>query len=125
MYIIRLDMGDTSYDGHNQTQEFWFHSNLSPDELKSAYSKGSGIIGFRLDRQCAEYQDDKIAPEVKIGLIQHLGWLASECEEFDTDSFVEANLGITRLGNPAFEYEPLTPHKVIDIGGYGLFCKYD
>ena len=125
MYIIRLDMGDTSYDGHEKTDSFLLHSSLNPDELQAAYIKGSEIIGFELDSQCQDYQEYKIKPEVKIGLMQYLGWLAAECEEFDTDSYVEVYLGIVALGDPSFQCEPLAPDKTIDIGGYGLFCKYD
>lgn len=40
MHTIILVVGDWSYDGHNQIDKFVIESNLSSQEIESAYKKG-------------------------------------------------------------------------------------
>lgn len=121
---INLIVGDWSGDGHEKTEVFIIESNLSPDEIKDAYAKGSKILGFNLIRKvCIEYEDNFIPFSIAKILNSHLN------TEFNIDGqlslvipkqWVDLYLKIVHLGNDSFKYGYIAGVD-INIGGYGLF----
>lgn len=47
-YIVELIVGDWSNDGHGQTDVTVIESNLTPSEVKAAYSLGVDKCGYGL-----------------------------------------------------------------------------
>lgn len=126
--MIEIIMGDTSADGHGQTDSIYIESNLTVQQIQAAYNKGTKLVGFNLvDSVAADYEDNKITVEDWNKLIA-LGFDGTSMEDDDdedhlalwTDSFSEIYFFICKLGDPTFTYN-VTKYDRIDIGGYGLF----
>lgn len=130
MNTIRLSIGDWSRDGHNQSEDVYIETNLTLDELKEAYDRGSEKLGFNLiEDYCAEYQDstipiyiaDIIEAKLKISLRDEFNSMLDNIRILNTDQWRDIFLRTVWYARPNFEYKIIDPEDWMDIGGYGLF----
>lgn len=133
---VKLIVGDWSGDGHGHRETFSIKSNLSLDDLKSAYKSGSEKIGINLIQEvCEKYEDNKFPLNIFMKIVEEIEKLGL-AHEWSTDSslffddelsfyeeeWVEIILDVCRIGNPKFEYENLYQNNHWPIGGYGI-CR--
>jgi hypothetical protein len=139
----KILLGDTSGDGHSQSESFLIESNLSRSEISKAYDKGTEILGLEyrtnyggverirykgISNFCEDYEDSEI-PEYFIDLLGMHGVLDKVGDREDlfegycySDQFLQIYLGIVKLGDPTFTHKIISDNvQSIDIGGYGLF----
>lgn len=127
MFIIELEVGDWSNDGHNQSNVISIRSNLSPQQVSESYSTGCLKVGFNfIEDYCVEYEDQQI-PKKVLESIPNFDCEVQQVDSYDDDnysmyhdSWVNVYLLICKLGNPDFEYELIKGER-IPIGGYGLY----
>lgn len=142
VYIINLTLGDWSHDGHNITVTEVIKSNLSIDEIASAYKKGSKKLKVNLTKDiCAGYEENTIS-FVDFKKFIDAGFLKKIDENTDfsfseeeinsikkeqdieyvgTELFTELYLFTVYVGNELFQYSMAENEtNNINIGGYGL-----
>lgn len=125
-YTLNLILGDWSHDGHEKTETITIKTNLSKEQIKSAYIKGSNLIGVDLiDEVAAEYEDSTLSLEYlekfkKAGFEPNEDMFYKGFYELDTEEYTNLYFFVLKKGNENFEYE-IIENEDIDIGGYGLF----
>jgi hypothetical protein len=124
MSIIQLVVGDYSADGHGRTNIFCYESNLSINEIDSAFRSGISELGFDITKFCKGYEDNQI-PQEFVDVLLSKGFDEFEnCDEeaasLGSESYAAIYLFTAKVGNPAFEYVEFKISKK-EIGGYGLF----
>lgn len=127
--VIKLVVGDYSYDGHGQTDSIVIKSNLTNKEMVEAKVIGEKKINFKLDKFCKNHEDNVIPFKefkklIDAGLIKEMDWYESDEEEdlyADPAIFADIFLFLVKLGNEKFEYKISEADSVINIGGYGLY----
>jgi hypothetical protein len=140
---IKLEVGDWSKDGHNQSDVFLIQSNLTQQEIELAYKEGCKLVGFDFSKICCqEYEDSSIKAEhIKKLKAAGINFGSDdpdsddnplEFEEIPNDdgsqslrpkSFCNIYLEIAKLGNKDFNYKYIKSSKddSIKVGGYGLY----
>lgn len=125
MKTTLIVVGDWSGDGHEKTESFIIESNLSLDEIRAAYAKGSEILGVDIVKNvCAEYEDNLIPFAIAQKLNFHLKTeftYDKGSREITPLQWSNLFLGIVKLGSPEFTYEYVVSDNILNIGGYGLF----
>ncbi len=120
-HTIRLVRGDPSGDGHGRTSTHSFRSSLTPDEVRQAYRKGVGIVGFDLIQEEINTNGNrfKLKPEYREAMKTH-GYVSDvDVDWIDSETYIDIYLWIAKLGNPNLEVQWFTePRYDIDIGGY-------
>lgn len=127
-HITNLVLGDWSGDGHDKSDVETISSNLTTEQIESAYKKGSKKLGFDLIEEVACDYEDSSLPEDIVAMLNVAGFkVEHEVGTFDgkldnlcTDSFLSIFLFVVRIGNPAFMCKPVHT-QTINIGGYGLY----
>ena len=135
-YFIRLEVGDHSGDGHEQTRSYVYLSNLEPSELQAAYYAATEILGFNFsDVTAVEYEEDTISRSYGDALVD-LGLLALDtddmaerrraavtdgCYELTPDEYAATYVNICRYGSRGRLIISAVTSEDIEIGGYGLF----
>lgn len=141
-YKLRMEIGDPSKDGHNQSETIYFNSNKSTQELKDAYKKScelTGLVftentpiivdGFKLDWQHPEYTDRKLFVEYEQYEVSELAKSILESygievfDEYDSDCVIGLFHNFLRLSLPDFEVEFVKDEtELLDLTiGYGFF----
>ncbi|MEZ4814282.1 MAG: hypothetical protein R3A80_03630 [Bdellovibrionota bacterium] len=134
--IIELSMGDWSCDGHCIEKTRNICSNLTPENIKTAYKAATDKVGFDFINDVAdEYEDNALmADKLKTLRENNIAMWTFEDEEYleegeelelvslDQDSYSQIYLELVKLGNAEFKYETLQG-KSMNIGGYGLFTQ--
>ncbi len=134
--LVELEMGDWSCDGHCVSKSRNICSNLSVEQIRSAYTAGEASVGIEFADVVAEEYEDSSLPTDKLQMLRDKGiatWKFEDEEyleegevleavQLDEDSYSQIYLQITQLGNPEFKFETLQG-KAIRIGGYGLFTQ--
>lgn len=143
MNKFKIEIGDPSKDGHNQSEERIITSNKTIQEVRDAYNKSCLLTGLvftentdiivndeklnwqhpeRDDRRiCVEYESYSISKLAQTILKEH----GIENIEIDgnVDSLVDVFLEFIKLSLPDFEWniiQDMTPSLELTIG-YGLF----
>lgn len=131
-HTIEMVTGDWSADGHSRTDTITIKSNLSSDNIKKAYDKGCGVIGFDLiNTYCEDYEDSQLPENVyqtlkKSGFKKWDGSYEEPTEDEEGKYFVSycewplLYLHIAKLGNKKLKYK-VVEGNTLHIGGYGLF----
>jgi len=121
---ISLVLGDWSHDDHNMTDMVTVEVNLTPAQIKKAYSAGTAIVGVDLTRDvCSEYEDHKLS-DAHYEVFKKSGVLPDSNEDswMDSDTFAELYLWVCKQGDATFTYKIVANNNAsINIGGYGLF----
>jgi hypothetical protein len=126
LHTIRLVLGDPSGDGHGRTSTHSFRSSLTPDEVRQAYHKGVGIVGFDLIREEVNTNGNRfrLKPEYQEAMkahsyANHINASYLNIDWIDYEMYIDIYLWIAKLGNPNLEVQCFTePRYDIDIGGY-------
>lgn len=146
-YKLRMEIGDPSKDGHNQSETIYFNSNKSSQELKEAYNKSCLLTGLvwtsnknpivdgvelKWSRHCrhsdyndrqlfVEYEQYEISDLAKSILESH--GIHVEENNYDSDCVIDLFHNFLRLSLPDFEVEFVKDEtELVDITiGYGLF----
>lgn len=143
MYKFKIEIGDPSKDGHNQSEDRIINSNKTIEEVREAYNKSCLLTGLvftsnkdiivnneKLGWQhpehsdrciCTEYESYDIS-ELAQGILQNHGIVYTNIES-DVDSLVNIFLDFIKLSLPDFEYnviQDIIPSLGLTIG-YGLF----
>lgn len=122
--LVKLVVGDWSYDGHNIKEDFLIEFNTEDvKEIELAYKKAVEIIGVDLvENVCESYQDGSIE-FVYEDINKHINLdFIKDQENISSDDFVLLYLAYIKLGNPNITgvlSENIVPE--IKIGGYGLY----
>lgn len=133
MTTIEFVVGDSSGDGHDKKNTYTVESNLSKQDIQSAYNKATAILGFDfVNYVCLDYEDN-ILKEEYVKILTDNGF---DINNYDDDgcwgyntrnafllsskSYLKLYLDIIKFGNNEFEYKLIESVK-INIGGYGLF----
>lgn len=131
--VIKLVVGDWSYDGHNMTREYIIETQFTTKEVMAAYKAGSKKLKFNfIDTCCTDYEDNQLQkPHIKkliaagIDMSPFLGEPDENGEYeggMEPESHAELYLEIVKLGAPDFTYKRVAnDDNTILIGGYGLF----
>lgn len=125
-YLIKLNIGDWSGDGHDKKEEVLCKSNKDVLEVRKAYKKGTEIIGLDLFTICNEYEDDRITSEQR-KLFRCLDDVDADSVD---DNFVPIGvkemcnmwLEIVRSGDQDLRIEELT--SIQHFNGYWADDKY-
>lgn len=135
-YIVELEMGDWSGDGHSQTQSLHIRTNLTAKQIETAFKKGAKKVGLDITKCCKDYEDGNLTKE-QLEVLKKAGWDPENCWNYNyakendqlddeesfgisTDEFADIYIFTVQQGNPLFQHEELEAER-IDIGGYGLF----
>lgn len=135
-YVIELEMGDWSGDGHSQTQSLHIRTNLTAKQIEAAFKKGARKIGLDITKCCEDYEDSSLTKD-QFEILRKAGWDPENCWNYNyakengqlddddsfslsTDEFADIYIFTVQQGNSDFEHEELNKER-IDIGGYGLF----
>jgi len=125
---IKVVCGDWSNDGHGMTDSITIKSNLTKDQLESAYANGSNILGFDFKETVGKELEDNKMSQAEMDLL-HKHNIDVVVDEYygkkgyyslDTESYTEIILGICKLGYPNFMHHKIETEE-FHIGGYGLF----
>ena len=142
-YKFKIEIGDPSKDGHNQSEERVIISNKTIEEVRDAYKKSCELTGLVftsntnvivndkvLNWRDGEYADRNICVEYESYDTSELAQIilkeyGIENSEIDGDvgSLVDVFLEFIKLSLPDFEYniiQDITPSLGLTIG-YGLF----
>ena len=142
-YKLKMNVGDPSQNGHNQSETVYFISNKSIKELNEAYLKScqlTGLVfdgtinlvfdGVKLDWRHPEYKDRTICVEYEsfeisdlaISILQNHG-IETKKDDLNVDYLVELFFKFIKLSLVDFEYEFSEDEtELLDITiGYGLF----
>ena len=142
-YKFKIEIGDPSKDGHNQSEERVIISNKTIEEVRDAYKKSCELTGLVftsntnvivndkvLNWRDGEYADRNICVEYESydtselaqTILKEYGIENSEIDG-DVDSLVDVFLEFIKLSLPDFEYniiQDIIPSLGLTIG-YGLF----
>ena len=131
---IKMQIGDWSNDGHNQSQDYIL-SITGSTNLEKDYVAGMRKVGFDLTEYCLDYEDNYV-PKALIDKVWELGFeFKTECYRPDfadepdndltglwADEYVDLYMTIAAIGNNNLKYEIVGDDlKIIRPGGYGLF----
>ena len=142
-YKFKIEIGDPSKDGHNQSEERFIVSNKTIEEVRNAYNKSCLFTGLvftsdkdiivnneKLNWENNEYSDRSICTEYESYDISELAQnilkeygIENPDVDGDVDSLVDIFLNFIKLSLPDFEYnivQDITPSLGLTIG-YGLF----
>jgi hypothetical protein len=132
-HTIIIDTGDTSRDGHGQSDSTTFACNRSAADVRRLYGNAVKQYGINIVDECEEYEcntlsDEFVAkfnevfkdqPEI-LKLIEDAGYGENR---IDLDTHVEIYWEIARLSDPELVWkEESTHNNTIDVGGYGYYC---
>jgi hypothetical protein len=141
-YKLRMEIGDPSKDGHNQSKTIYFNSNKSTQELEEAYEKSCDITGLvwtcnknpkingeELDWKNPEYNDRQLFVEYESYELSDLAKSILESHgvdtdgEWDSDSVIDLFFDFLKISLPDFKAEFVKDEtELLDITiGYGLF----
>lgn len=122
--ILKIELGDSSNDGHGRSEIIYFESNLTNAEITKAYKKSLKTTSIDFDSLFGDYEESDIPEDIRIKLIEFNIIDKDEDNCYDTESAVDLLLKFVKLSRPDFVYK-LTEDKVqcINVGfsGYGLF----
>jgi hypothetical protein len=142
-YKFKIEIGDPSKDGHNQSEDRVIISNKTRDQVREAYNKSCLLTGLvftsnkdiivnneKLNWQNNEYSDRSICTEYESydtselaqNILKEYGIKNPEIDG-DIDSLVDIFLEFIKLSLPDFEYDivqDIIPSLGLTIG-YGLF----
>jgi hypothetical protein len=120
---LKLVVGDWSSDGHNQSEFFYFDSNLSEAEVKAAYLEAVKKCGVGLHRPargekhkaiCTEYEERTFPLELKAKLesigvdFEKVGGseiVFGSWGDFGAEGVAQLFLQLVKGVRPDFEYE--------------------
>ena len=142
-YKFKIEIGDPSKDGHNQSEDRIIESNKTIEEVREAYDKSCLLTGLvftsnkdiivnneKLGWQHLEYSDRSVCTEYESWNISELAQnilkdnnIEVFDDEQDIDSLTNIFLEFIKLSLPDFEYEiiqNIIPSLNLTIG-YGLF----
>lgn len=143
MYKFKIEIGDPSKDGHNQSEERIINSNKTKEQVREAYDKSCLLTGLvftsnkdiivnneKLNWQHSEHSDRSICTEYESyemsklaeDILQTHGIKNTQIDG-DVDSLVNIFLEFIKLSLPDFEYnivQDIIPSLGLTIG-YGLF----
>jgi hypothetical protein len=141
-YKLRMEIGDPSKDGHNQSKTIYFNSNKSTQELKEAYKRSCNITGLvwtsnedlkingkELDWRHPEYKDRQLFAEYESYELSDLAKSILESHgvdtdgEWDSDSVIDLFFDFLKISLPDFNAEFVKDEtELLDVTiGYGLF----
>jgi len=141
-YKIKMEIGDPSKDGHNQSETVYFYSNKTTKEITEAYYKScelTGLVwksnqnpkvdGVEISWQHPEYNDRLLfveyeqyqLSELAKGILEKQG--INPGGEWDSDSVIDLFHDFIRLSLPDLEIEFIQEDaELLGITiGYGLF----
>jgi hypothetical protein len=131
LHLIELIVGDSSGDGHSQTDCYKIESNLDGVSLLKAYKAGAKAAGFSIEKLCKPAETFSIKAKyikklIELGLEE---WTLLKEDEDNTpieitaENYVDLWMFTAKLGNPNLEYRRNNDFLRLPIGGYGLyFC---
>ena len=90
-HIIKIKTGYPGGNGHKKSDEWYFKSNYSNDDLKKAYSKSVELTGADFHRECSEYEESSLSTDCIESLYKH--------------------------GIPIFDYIDIEPEELIKLFG--------
>ena len=142
-YKFKIEIGDPSKDGHNQSENRIINSNKTIEEVREAYDKSCLLTGLvftsnkdiivnneKLNWQNNEYSDRSICTEYESydtselaqAILEEYG-IENPVIDGDIDSLVDIFLEFIKLSLPDFEYN-IIQDDIPSLGltiGYGLF----
>jgi hypothetical protein len=142
-YKFKIEIGDPSKDGHNQSEDRIINSNKKITEVRKAYDKSCEITGLvftsnkdiivnneKLGWQHPEHSDRSICTDYESYDTSELAQtILKECGienpniDGDVDSLVDIFLEFIKLSLPDLEYN-IVQDNIPSLGltiGYGLF----
>lgn len=135
-YIFSITYGDTSADGHEQTETFILKCNKSKKEVETVYKNLCKKLKFGLHKLFTEYENNVITAKdffkLKIDCGEYLkSEFAPEYEnELNSEGGLRINsqdliylfLFVMKTHHPEIKFEIIEYDSLnINIGGYGLF----
>lgn len=146
MKKYKIEVGDWSKDGHNQSDIFFVECNMNPgsndgdwanndNSPNTPYSKGSIKVGFDLiNKVCNDYEDRSISNEYVDKVVELYPKLLDEIalekndddethNVCDAEAWLNLYLIICKIGDSEFKYKIVEESKdcTLTIGGYGLY----
>ena len=124
-HLIHLSVGDYGGDGHDQTENHNYCTNLNKKEMKTAYKKAVKIIGYDFSQNAAVEYGENTLPLVELKKIRKSGFNL-ELDQNDKNAYVDSEqfaliwMHYVSIGDKDFKYIEMKG-QTIDIGGYGLF----
>ena len=142
-YKFKIEIGDPSKDGHNQSEDRIINSNKTREQVREAYNKSCLLTGLvftsnkdiivnneKLNWQDDDYSKRQICTEYESyemsklaeDILQTYGIKNTQIDG-DVDSLVDIFLEFIKLSLPDFEYnivQDIIPSLDLTIG-YGLF----
>ena len=143
MYKFKIEIGDPSKDGHNQSEDRVITSNKTREQVREAYNKSCELTGLvftsnkdiivnneKLNWQDEDYSKRQICTEYESyemsklaeDILQTYGIKNTQIDG-DVYSLVDIFLEFIKLSLPDFEYnivQDIIPSLGLTIG-YGLF----
>lgn len=106
---VKLNLGDWSQDGHNQTEVVILEVNKTVKEIQEAYLKSCKDSGVELHRLCSDY-DENIIDDADLQDLEDFGikWLFEHVEDnliWDTTSFTNLILDFIKISLPDLTYK--------------------
>lgn len=137
-YLLDLEIGDWSRDGHEKSETIVIASNLDSDAIMKAYKAGAKKIGVDCMKEvCAEYEDNKLSEAhwrlyIAAGICTPpFDWVSDAADDpqtgdgidwIDYEAYTDLFLLTVLCGNPKFRFVyPVRAAKSMPIGGYGVF----
>ena len=136
-YLIEFQTGDLSGDGHALTTNYLVSSSANMGTLKKLLKIGNKKIGFDLDKEVQEYEDNSVTEANTKKLDKWFSALVQNIERsdqgellLDRDLYLELTMAILKLANPDLQLvrvqvnmivPPSLYEGVFNIGGYGLY----
>jgi hypothetical protein len=63
MYKLKLLVGDSSFEGHQQTETFHFLSNRSSTEISELIKKSNQLTGIDFESLFSDYEENTLSEE--------------------------------------------------------------
>lgn len=126
--LIRFELGDWSYDGHNMTESIIVRSNYDTDKIKDLLQKRvTALLGIDFDKECEEYEQNTLSEDT-FDILNTLGILKAafpdttvqQDEGLGAIEFLKIMLATAKYVDQEFEYEVVELPTVYGYG-YGLF----
>lgn len=134
MYQFYLPIGDWSDDGHGHHEKFLINSDVPVERVREAHFRIKEVTGLDIEKICAQYGEDTIAPDVERKLEALDIPFVGGSEPIPVDDMAKLWLSLLQLADPEIHLEigtsqiPMLPFSGFDeqgrhIGqvGYGLF----
>ena len=115
---VKLNLGDWSEDGHNQTKVVILEVNKTVKEIQDAYLKSCKDSGVELDRLCSEYNECTIDNSV-LQTLEDFGikWVFDNSFYWDEGSFTSLILDFIKVSLPDLTYE-IVEDDIPNINGF-------